>query len=831
MWFTANTRTSTSVSHLGFDVSRSSSVPSVRPQFKMIPTSERLREVPTLKSLVSKISGKIRKGRTFVFKEVGLDDDGSNTPLSPTSPFNAALPVGHSNGSRALLESRSRRSLQLEVKQDGDGPNTITGSSHRQRQDSMPAQPWYTRFTKPNGRPRVKSASDAPPQAAFGFQRFAIISFIIAIVFPAFSFHSRRSKMDISGADAGLIRARDISPEVCTRWAHQAASVNGTLYIYGGQSKLEEDQDQNTWNSNFLTLDLNQDWSINAPELKGLEASDGPPAVAMGYLWQDYNNLYLYGGQFSDSPYVDPSPESLWRYAIKEKEWTEFPNPETSKGNFSAPANEPVHRAAEGAGISVPELGLSWYFGGHLDWATTPGWSRDTERIYLKSLLEFTHPGYMNSGVEILSDGAGAADGGIFRNITTGGVQTNNFPERADGVLVFVPGWGEMGVLIGLAGGTADTFTHDLGILDVYDIANSKWFNQATSGDPPSVRVNPCAVIASAPDASSFQIYMFGGQNLQPYKDQKQYDDIYILTIPSFTWIKVDSSENTPHPRAGHTCTMRDGQIVVVGGYIGKDIACDSPGIYVFDASALKWQSEFRAGDHEPNFHPDNGVLAASFGYSIPEPVQKIIGGDAKGGATVTTPAAGPATDGPFATGKAPVFTVTAIPTAMPNESNNENDRTNPGLIAAGVVAGILGSLALYLGFCTWLYRRQVQAYKQHLAAANRYSGDSSIWPTTSAIAGLTGGLFASSRKSNPSDGPSLESEETFGWVGSEREPKLNSDEPTLGSSGGVTKRSEEMRNSISGESTEGLLEGQEPSFFSVVMGPRRALRVVNGVD
>jgi hypothetical protein len=50
--------------------------------------------------------------------------------------------------------------------------------------------------------------------------------------------------------------------------------------------------------------------------------------------------------------------------------------------------------------------------------------------------------------------------------------------------------------------------------LNVYDIANSEWFHQKTSGDTPGVRVNPCAVIASAPDASSFQIYVFGGQDL-----------------------------------------------------------------------------------------------------------------------------------------------------------------------------------------------------------------------------------------------------------------------------------------------------------------------------
>jgi hypothetical protein len=232
--------------------------------------------------------------------------------------------------------------------------------------------------------------------------------------------------------------------------------------------------------------------------------------------------VYLYGGEFADnmagdSQYATPAPLAIWRYTIGSQAWTGFPNPVTSAGNFSEPANVPVQRAAEGAGLSVPELGLSWYFGGHLDLATTPGWSNQIARVYLKSLLEFTHPGYANSGVYSLASGSGAAGGGVYRNITQGGVQAEDFPERADGALVFVPGWGQSGVLIGLAGGTADTFTHDLTTLDVYDIATSQWYHQQTTGNAPSVRVNPCAVIASAPDASSFQIYLFGGQNLQPY--------------------------------------------------------------------------------------------------------------------------------------------------------------------------------------------------------------------------------------------------------------------------------------------------------------------------
>jgi hypothetical protein len=269
--------------------------------------------------------------------------------------------------------------------------------------------------------------------------------------------------------------------------------------------------------NNFLTLDLSKSWDTASPSLSALPQPSAPPAVAMGYLWNDYNNLYLYGGEFSTSPYVDPAPVSTWQYDIRSKNWIEHREPKTSAGNKSAPADTPVQRAAEGAGISVPELGVSWYFGGHLDWATTPGWSTWTNRVYLKSLLEFTHPGYTNDGVNSLADGTGAGDGGVYRNITEGGLQTNNaFSERADGALVFVPGWGERGVLIGFAGGTNETFVSDLSVLDVYDIASSVWYQQKTSGTPPGVRVNPCAVIASAPDASSFQIYLYGGQNLIP---------------------------------------------------------------------------------------------------------------------------------------------------------------------------------------------------------------------------------------------------------------------------------------------------------------------------
>jgi hypothetical protein len=190
-----------------------------------------------------------------------------------------------------------------------------------------------------------------------------------------------------------------------------------------------------------------------------LPQPSGPPAVANGYLWNSHTSLYLYGGEFSDTPAQSPAPFSLWEYDIAGKSWKEHTNTQTSSGNNAEPDGQPIGRVAEGAGFSVAALGRGWYFGGHQDGYTTEGWSQSIPRIYIKSLVEFTFPGFTNNEVSTLSGGKQAGTEGNWRNITQGGVQdTAGFPERADGILVYVPGFGAEGVLLGLTGGTNATF-------------------------------------------------------------------------------------------------------------------------------------------------------------------------------------------------------------------------------------------------------------------------------------------------------------------------------------------------------------------------------------
>ncbi|KAL8653695.1 MAG: hypothetical protein Q9226_003746 [Calogaya cf. arnoldii] len=655
--------------------------------------------------------------------------------------------------------------------------------------------------------------------------------------------------MGIIGAKAGVIRTSDpidgasaterlqkradTDTDVCTRWSAQSAVVNGTVYVYGGHSTTEPGQKNDTWSNDFFTVDLTKSWDISAPSIKGLPQPSGPPAVANGYLWNSYDSLYLYGGIVSDSPPATPDPYSLWEYQIKSGKWIEHSNPKTSKGNNTDPGNQPVQQTGEGAGISIPELGLAYYFAGHLDAFTTPGWSVQTPRIYLKSLLEFTFPGYSNNGVESLAGGKTAGSDGVWRNVTQGGIQDQaKFPSRADGVLVHVPGFGAKGILLSIGGGQEKSFSQ-MNVIDVYDIATSTWYKQATSGPSPKLRVNPCAVAASAPDGSSTNIYMYGGQNLIPYGQQIQYDDMWVLTVPSFTWVEVDTKgQSVPPARVGASCSIWDGQIVVVGGYTGPDLSCET-GFYVFSAKDLKWENNFNAlsggnpQNQQSSQEKDPAGLSGSYGYEVPGAVQSVIGGNSKGGATITAPARA-ATQGPLATGKAITYTVTdsngavstQTGTAYSGGNNNGRNGPNIGAIVAGVVAGCFAVLAAYLGFCAWVYRRQLTLYKSHVAMSQRAAAGapnekSSFLPSSTESSSQPTGK-----------GTSITDQGSGVGVASMRVTATNSNEAVPPLPTGLWPPA--GRSSSVDSANDDLMLGQEPSFVGVLLNPRRSLRVIN---
>ncbi|KAF1930388.1 uncharacterized protein M421DRAFT_58337 [Didymella exigua CBS 183.55] len=638
-----------------------------------------------------------------------------------------------------------------------------------------------------------------------------------------------------------LVERADAQTDVCKRWSGQSAIVNGTLYMYGFRTTTDAQQQSDTWTNDFLSLDLTKSWQISNPSLTGMPQPSGPPAVSLGYLYSSHESLWLYGGQYSDKPAAKPGPNSIWEYKIDSKSWVEHADPKSSAGTNAEGDGQSIQRAAEGAGFGVTVLGRGWYFGGHLDDFTTEGWSNQIARVYLKSLLEITFPGHTNDAVESLKNGKVADKEPVYRNITTGGIQdTGAFPERADGVLTYIPGFSSEGLLIGFTGGDNDTFAQ-MNVIDVYDIAESKWYKQSTSGKMPAYRVNPCAVVAAALDGSSYNIYMFGGQNLQPYGNQTQKDDMWILSVPSFTWIEVDQdSQSVPPARAGHSCHVWDGQMIVIGGYVGTELSCDSPGIYVFNMSSLSWSDQFTSltgGKALQDFTGEGSIgnplaqqanqrgfnasagIEGSYRYEVPEVVQKAIGGSALGGATLTAPVQTP-TAGPLATGKAITYTITGPNGALYTEivaSDGSSGDSGPNIaaIVAGVVAGVFATIAVYFAFCAWIYRKQVAMWKKHAAAVT-------------AAAEKRDNTFTSSRFSSERGRGTVAGSTAGGAAAGSFDIRRGSGENT--SYGGAGAMNWERRSSV-GSVTEDLLDGQEPSFWGtkgVLLNPRRSLRVIN---
>ena len=371
-----------------------------------------------------------------------------------------------------------------------------------------------------------------------------------------------------------------------------------------------------------------------------------------------------------------------------------------------------------------------------------------------------------------------------------------------------------------------------MNVIDVYDIANSTWYKQSTSGAYPILRVNPCAVALSASDGSSTNIYMFGGQNLIPATNQTEYNDMWILTIPSFTWIPVDTKDQSVPPgRSGHTCNVYNGQIVVVGGYTGPPsnaLGCDN-GFYIFNATSLQWQNNYNAlsgGDkqnQQVSQQKDALGLSGSYGYQVPVPVQSVIGGKGSGGATITAPAES-ATAGPLATGKPITYTVTdsngAVVTETGTASTNGSSGSNQGkggpniaAIVAGVVAGCFAVLAAYLGFCAYVYRRQLALYKNHVAMTQR---------NAAAGGGEKSGFLSEGSSARKMYSTDQSSRKAGSGVGSGAGSSRYTAVPPLPIAGEAPIGG----NSTANSSMEEL--AGEPTFVGVLLNPRRSLRVIN---
>ncbi|KAJ5152503.1 hypothetical protein N7492_009783 [Penicillium capsulatum] len=159
--------------------------------------------------------------------------------------------------------------------------------------------------------------------------------------------------------------------------------------------------------------------------------------------------------------------------------------------------------------------------------------------------------------------------------------------------------------------------------ISIYDIGNNTWSN--TTGDiPRSARTMFCSVLCSAADGSSHNIYIYGGYDGQD-AEQSPYDDVYVLSLPSFIWIKVYSG-NQRHGRSGHRCfRVFPDQMLVVGGlYRDPSVCLDKGMIRSYNLNELQFQDSYSPSSWED--------------YKVPSAIRHKIGGSDRGHANRTGP-------------------------------------------------------------------------------------------------------------------------------------------------------------------------------------------------
>ncbi|KAF2795863.1 hypothetical protein K505DRAFT_238999, partial [Melanomma pulvis-pyrius CBS 109.77] len=166
-----------------------------------------------------------------------------------------------------------------------------------------------------------------------------------------------------------------------------------------------------------------------------------------------------------------------------------------------------------------------------------------------------------------------------------------------------------------------------LDVASLSDNGTGTWYSQKTSGRTPLARADSCLVTATAPDHSSYNIYMLGGISSDISLPQPSIDDVWVLSLPQFVWTQVSAGAK---PTSGRACQLvGKRQMLAMGGNCNvtskRDVPC-KPGdnnVVVFEMTTLKWSPLFVKEDKE---------------YRVPRAVYEWIGGDGFGNATMMRP-------------------------------------------------------------------------------------------------------------------------------------------------------------------------------------------------
>ncbi|KAL2136719.1 hypothetical protein VTI74DRAFT_1760 [Chaetomium olivicolor] len=498
--------------------------------------------------------------------------------------------------------------------------------------------------------------------------------------------------------------ANQVNTKICQWQQLRAALLRDTVYLDGGNLWWEPGfvdgstgPPVNLGNpyGRIYTLNLstpfNTTQNISAilgtlSKTAGGGATNLAPNYYDGALLANNEEFFLYGGLFlRTDAFADPPGDSVLGYQA----YQYGPVKETFRPQFvNTPLGENVTRyIAYGGAANAPSENLAWYFSGFRSPSAGP--------VYVKSSNKSISAVNVSSTLITLDMARQQKE--VFKNATL----PPDIPGRANPELVWVP-VGSRGILVALGGVVYPDFDNTvmkstdetasksqspgfMSTIDIYDVAGDKWYRQKTVGGPGQL-TRGCAVVATAQDRSSFNIYYYGGYDgLRAANPAAFNDDVWVLSLPSFTWVNLAPS--TLEGRAGHKCvTPYPDQMFVIGGnpaFSGPVLRCLKETIRVFNLSTGKWQDKY-----------DPAVWA---NYTVPSAVVEKIGGSGTGGATVTTPSPSGFDDTGLATVFATQYPTSKITTYYPYASVGPINNTNPNAPPPPPVEEQGGGLPSYL--------------------------------------------------------------------------------------------------------------------------------------
>lgn len=352
-----------------------------------------------------------------------------------------------------------------------------------------------------------------------------------------------------------------------------------------------------------------------------------------------------------------------------------------------------------GAGASAASEQLGFYFGGYtnLNGSLYDYFSPPTDKIDYMVQVDMTDEG-----------------DAVFSRLP---VDNTSAPWRAEAGLVWVP-TSTRGILIAIGGvnlpadlnsysTTDNTSLPYLKEFPIYDIGTGTWTSQALNeGSPfPDEQIAQfCTVVASAPDGSHHDIFVYGGWNSNAGGQAKP--DVWILTIPSFTWVRANT-EGTA--RQAHVCVQpfADEMIVIGGTTLGGAPLETEKTVDVFNLSSLEWTGVYDPTVDEP-YRPNSAIRSVI----TATPTASGMAADVANLFKTTYDMSRISTFGPFTEEATSSPTSNATNSAIPGK-HHDRGWVVPVAASVSVVGGLILLGALFFFCCYSRIRKQRQLHSQ----------------------------------------------------------------------------------------------------------------------